>query len=90
MIILVTYDLKGSSGSYTGLFDVLKNQNSWWHYLTNTWLIDTYETPEELFKELKPYIKTGDRILVTEFVRPFNGWLPTKAWEWINRHESGV
>lgn len=88
MILIVTYDLKGPRGSYADLFDVLKSKNSWWHYLANTWLVDTEDSPNELFAELKPHLKIpGDRILVTTFTTPYQGWLPKKAWDWIHSRE---
>ncbi len=88
MILLVTYDLKGPAGSYSSLFEVLKSQNNWWHYLSKTWLVDTDSTPGELFAELKPHLKLpGDRILITPFTRPYQGWLPSKAWKWIHSRE---
>ncbi len=86
MILLVSYDLKGPAGSYRELIDVLKSGDSWWHYMTSPWLVATSDSPQELFNKLKPYLKPGDRILVTQFRQPYYGWLPNKAWDWIHRY----
>lgn len=87
MILLVTYNLTEPSGSYGDLFDVLKSQNSWWHYIPSTWLVDTDLSAEELYEQLKPHLKSGDHILVTRLDSERQGWLPKKAWDWIHRHE---
>lgn len=84
MILIVTYDLKQPTGSYKALFEVLKGQNSWWHYIPSTWLVDAdASTPKEFFQLLKPNIFEGDRILVTKFESGYSGWLPGKAWKWM-------
>lgn len=90
MILLVTYNLKSPAGSYTELFETLKGQNSWWHYLPSTWLVDTDLSPEDLYRELKPFLQDGDHILVTKLDPERQGWLPKKAWEWIRRHEPEI
>ena len=88
MILLVTYNLKNPPGSYGELFEVLKGQNSWWHYLPSTWLVDTDLSPNDLYQELKPLINTDtDHILVTRLDSDRKGWLPKKAWDWIRKHQ---
>ena len=88
MILLVTYNLTEPSASYGDLFDVLKSQNSWWHYLPSTWLVDTDLDAEMLYEKLKPYLRSGDHILITKLnSSERQGWLPKKAWAWIKRHE---
>ena len=88
MILLVTYNLTEPSGSYGDLFDVLKSQKSWWHYLPSTWLVDSDSNAETLYNQLKPHLRTGDHILITKLDdNERQGWLPKKAWGWIHRHD---
>lgn len=87
MILIVTYDLKQPAATYSGLYEVLKSKRSWWHYMKNTWLIATDDSPQELFDEIDFYIQKGDHILITTFSRPIQGMLPAKAWAWIKRYE---
>jgi hypothetical protein len=86
MILIVSYELKQSTESYLELFETLKGQTGWAHYMDSTWLIDTEKSPKELSQELIPHIYKDDRFLVTELVRGYQGWLPSKAWDWIKRH----
>jgi hypothetical protein len=87
MILVVTYDLKGPTGSYDGLYNALKQQGSWAHYITDTWLISTDKTPQQLFDALLPHLNTKakDYILITTLGAHW-GWLPKDAWEWIKSH----
>ncbi len=87
MILLVTTDLKQPAASYSALYEVLKSKKSWWHYMKGTWLIATDDTPQDLFNEIEFYLERGDLVFITTLSRPFQGWLPKKAWAWIHKHE---
>lgn len=90
MMLIVSYNLKGPSNSYVKFYEVLKSQPKWWHYLTDTWLIITSKTPDQLIQDLQPYYKDGDRVLIAKInpsPRP-NGWMPKDAWDWINTNSS--
>lgn len=86
MILLVTYELKQAAASYGDLFEELKSRKSWAHYMSSTWLVVTDESPKELAAELRAHIFQGDRLLVTKFVAGYSGWLPRKAWDWVEKH----
>lgn len=86
MILLVTYDLKQPQTSYEPLFEELKSKDSWAHYIPSTWLVSTRESPRELSQKLIPLTFKGDRLLVVELTGRHSGWLPQKAWDWIERH----
>ena len=90
MILIVTYDLKGPSTSYSGLYEILKAQQKWMHYISSTWLIVSQKTPTQLVEDFRPYIKPGDRVLIARLEphlgNTANGWLPKDAWEWIQKN----
>ena len=83
-VLLVTYDLKTPGRSYDSFFNTLKTQGNWWHYLTNTWLIQTQMTPSEVYTALSAHLSVKDWILVLPVTRPAFGYLPKDAWDWIN------
>jgi hypothetical protein len=87
MILLVTYDLKQPTASYSELFDVLKGEQSWSHYISSTWLIATDKSAKQFSSELAEHIFGGDRLLVTQLIGEYEGWLPRKAWDWIKHHK---
>jgi hypothetical protein len=86
MILLVTYDLKQPNASYSELFDALKGEDSWAHYISSTWMIATDKSASQFSSELTPHIFSGDRLLVVKLSDDRQGWLPRKAWDWIKRH----
>jgi len=49
---MVTYELKQPAASYSGIYEVLKSKQSWWHYVGSTWLIATDDTPQGLYDEI--------------------------------------
>jgi hypothetical protein len=87
MILVVTYELKQPVESYTPLFEALKNEESWAHYMSSTWLVATHQSPNSFGKSLVNLIFEGDRLLVTGFSPSYYGWLPQKAWDWIGRYK---
>jgi hypothetical protein len=88
MIVIVSYELKSPSTSYSALYEFLKSHESWAHYLASTWLIKTDKSPATLSDEIKAFIVPGDRVLITEFTGQYNGWLPKKAWEWVAKNKT--
>jgi hypothetical protein len=88
VILLVAYDLKGPSTHYAKLYEHLKGQEGWWHYLGSTWLISTRKTPKELAEEIKPLLLDTDRFLVARFGSEYWGWITKDAWDWIKNHAS--
>lgn len=87
MLLLVTYDLKGPSTQYTPLYEYLKSHETWMHYLASTWIIKTSKSPNEVSDEVRKHLRDGDHVLVIKFDRPYQGWMPKRAWEWINKHK---
>jgi hypothetical protein len=90
MVYLVSYDLRKPGQDYKGLFAELEASSSWWHYLASTWLIATSESANELYNRLQKNLDRGDRLLIIQAGTDMQGWLPKKAWEWIERELLGV
>jgi hypothetical protein len=84
MILIVNLDLLGPATSYDGLYEELKKQGTWWHYMRWTWLLDTDHTPEQIMQALRPHVQNNDRMLVAPLTRPYQGLLTKEEWEWIN------
>ncbi len=86
MILLVTYDLKGPSAHYSRLYDLLKSQQGWSHYLASTWLIHSNKTAQQLSEEIRPLLLPNDFFLVVRFSQEYWGWMPKEAWDWVSNH----
>jgi hypothetical protein len=84
VLLLVTYDLRTPSHNYNPFYEALMQQGTWWHYISSTWLIATTKTPQELYSAVVRHITTGDPLLVVAVKRPYWGFLPREAWDWVN------
>jgi hypothetical protein len=87
MIVLVTYDIKRTRKDYTEFYAVLKKQGRWWHYISSTWLLKTDKQPTAIADAIRPFMDEADRLFVTEITENNSGYLPEKAWNWLNRHQ---
>jgi hypothetical protein len=83
-VLLVTYDLRTPGHNYNPFYEALMQQGTWWHYISSTWLIATTKTPKELHSAVVSHITISDPLLVVAIKRPYWGFLPKEAWDWIN------
>lgn len=86
MLYIITYDLSKPEHEYSELFAEIKSFESWWHFMESTWLIDVDINAKEICNKLEPHTKIGDYLLVIEAGNDVEGWLPDKAWKWIEKH----
>lgn len=85
VIYAINYDLKQPGQDYDALYSAIKSCGGWWHYLGSTWLVDTALTAEGIWQRLSPHVDKNDLVLVIGVTRDYSGWLPQKAWAWINQ-----
>ena len=83
---LITYDLKNKSiKEYQSLFIAIKSLGSWWHYLDSTWIVKTNLNSQQIWNLLGPHLLRNDYIIVVKIDTSDKwGWLPQKAWDWLN------
>ena len=84
-VFVVTYELNQKNKDYSRFYGELKKTRTWWHYLESTWLLHTDETAKDIFHRLAPYIDEQDHLLIIEAGHDRHGWLPKKAWPWIEK-----
>jgi hypothetical protein len=82
MILIVTYDLR-SPKDYHDLYEVVKQQGTWWHYMASTWLLSTTKEPQQVVDAMLPHMEMQDLLFVGEITPKYQGRLPKAAWEWI-------
>jgi hypothetical protein len=82
-ILIITLDFSANA-SHVEVFEAIKNQGRWWHYMKWTWLIYTDKTVQQVTDNLTPLMKGKGRMLVAELHRPYQGLLVPDAWKWIN------
>lgn len=85
MIYAVSYTLRPRR-DVTDLTNTLQNDfQAYFHYLDDTWLIQTDETPDEVYNRLRIHITQNDRLLIIKAEPLYQGWLPPDAWEWMKK-----
>lgn len=93
-LYFITYDLKTPGRNYSGLFEVIKREGAWWHYLESVWMVVSQKGVDELNDLLRAQIDQTDRLLVFNIKRlkdiPFRGWLAKDAWDWIQSRLSEI
>ena len=89
MLVLITYDLKSSEKDYSSLYEAIRNCGSkWWHYMESVWLVRTELSPNECFERLRENFCTEDCCFVVDITQQNRqGWLPSKAWDWIKEND---
>ena len=85
-VLLITYEHKTEGHDYEPFFEAIKsNANGWWHYLDNTWIVNTHHTADSFARKLFPFMTQKDRLLVVHIRNEHQGWLPQGAWDWLNK-----
>ena len=90
MIYAINYDLRQPDRDYSGVFAAIKSCGDWWHYLESTWLVDTSLSADSVWNLLAPHVHSSDSVLIHSVGRNHQGWLPQKAWDWINSRQTAI
>lgn len=89
MMLLISYDLNTPGQDYSSLYEEIKKAGTWWHYLDSTWIISTDLSPNEWQRRLCQHMDVNDNLLIIEICDNYQGWLPTRAWKWLEKHDFG-
>lgn len=85
MILLISYDLSNPERDYRSLYDEIKTADAWWHHLDSTWIVSTKSSPDEWQGRLRQHMDDDDSLLVIQVTNNYQGWLPERAWKWLNK-----
>lgn len=86
--LLVTFNFAGP-GKSDELEPVFNKALDWIRYAPNCWLVWTSKDPNIWYRRLKPFLATGDHLLVVEVnLAERAGWLPRSVWDWINQERA--
>ena len=85
MVLLIAYELQDKTKDVSALHNAIKSAGTWWHHLENVWIIQTDKSAEDWAKKLYKHITKSDHLLVVRVDREMHGWLPERAWEWLDK-----
>lgn len=77
---------KKEERDYSPFFAALKgNVTQWWHFIEQTCVVVTEHNIQTLTALLLPYFESTDSLLIVQVApHEMQGWLPPRAWEWLN------
>lgn len=88
MIYSINYDLKKPGRNYEKLYAAIKSCGAWWHHLESTWLVDTNLSAHHVWERIRFHVDQNDSVLIIGVTKDYSGWLPKRAWDWLNARQS--
>ncbi|MEK4142133.1 hypothetical protein NST48_14350 [Paenibacillus sp. FSL M7-0547] len=87
-VYLISYDLNKAGKNYDGVYQAIKDSSTgvWWHYLDSTWIIKSNLTVKQVSDNIRAETDSDDHFIVIEVKNNKQGWLPKKAWDYLNEH----
>ena len=85
-VYCVSYDLLAPGKSYDALIAEITNSPSWAKPLKSLFLVETNESPEQLYNRLRPKMDANDLILIVRVCRDYYGFFNKEVIEWIDQH----
>ncbi len=85
MVYIISYDLISPGQKYQEIHDLIVkiSNNRWAHILDSTYIIESYESAEQIFNDLSPALDSNDNIFISEITTNYYGLLPKKYWSYI-------
>ena len=90
MIYAINYDLRQPGRDYSEVFTAIKSCGDWWHFLESTWLVNSWMSAQDIWDRLAPHVHRNDSVLIHAVGRDHQGWLPQRAWDWINSRQHSL
>lgn len=87
-IYLISYDFKNpTSVEQEDFYAQLKKFGAWWHFIEGTWLVATELNAKAIYERLQQYLNDDVNLFIADLGSDVSGWLPKKAWDWIDRQQ---
>ena len=85
MILLITYDTVDKTKDLSELETAVKQTGTWWHHISNVWMVQTDEDPNVWSERIKSLLGPSANVLVIRVSKNYQGWLPKTAWDWLDQ-----
>lgn len=56
--------------------------------MRNVWLVNTVESPPQLFERLRHHMRKADNLLIIRVQNQYSGWLTKTSWDWLRTSAS--
>lgn len=86
---MITYDLNSPGQQYEKVIQAIKDSSSnsaWCTYWKSSFLIKSSLTAQEISDNIAVHLDSGDKLLVIEAVKPYQGRLTKEQWKYIREN----
>lgn len=85
MVYNISYDLHAPSQRYDKLHELIMriSNGKWSHTLDSTYIIQSFNSAEQIYNSLLPALDRNDRIFICEITQNYYGQLKTEQWTYI-------
>jgi hypothetical protein len=84
-VYLIAYEINTVGAETDKILQGIKNIGiGWMHYLPNVVLLHSNDNAEVIGKKIFKLITKTDQVLVIRVTKEYYGWLPKRAWDWLN------
>ncbi|MBN1187314.1 MAG: hypothetical protein JXB49_33860 [Bacteroidales bacterium] len=83
-ILLITYDLHKPGQNYDDFYKVIK-QYTWARLSESSYVIDTNNTPSEIYNQLSPHMDKNDQMYIITLKNPFISYGPKPINDWLSQ-----
>ena len=87
-LLIIALDFNANAINNDDVYEAIKAQGVWWHYMKSTWLVHTSKSVQQVADGISPAMKSKGRMLIAELHRPYQGLLNEDAWKWIRERVS--
>ncbi|MFZ5351177.1 MAG: hypothetical protein ACOZCL_00485 [Bacillota bacterium] len=85
-VYVISYNLGNSEEKFQSVNKTIKEccyNETWMHYIDNTWIIKSRLSADEIGKRLSAASSDEDSFIVVEATNHFAGWLPKEAFDYL-------
>ncbi len=87
ILFLLCVSLKKPIQEYDDLIKTIKDTYpNHCKLLLSQWLVETDETPAEIYKNLKEFLDDNDEMIINKLVKPYYRKLIKSKKDWIDEH----
>ncbi|NFI05179.1 hypothetical protein FC959_12300 [Clostridium botulinum] len=85
MVYNISYDLHAPSQRYDKLHELIVkvSNGKWAHILDSTYIIQSFDSAEQIYNSLLPALDRNDRLFISETSKSYYGQLKTEQWTYI-------
>jgi hypothetical protein len=88
-VYIVAYRINAAATDSGQTLEAIKKLGiGWMHYIPNSVLLYSNDSAETIGKNIFKLMTKDDYVIVIRITKDYYGWLPQRAWDWLNKDVS--